>query len=151
MDDTKRIWDQPHGRWSRFAELHMNGLAYGGLMGNARGVARFAGDLLRHESVLLNRGSKAALFAPQYDLRVRLLPVTLGWHPGKLKRTPYVSKPGGGPGFSSNVRLYPELRLGTVFLCNQRRATESDIQAVSDAWDAPFVHAVGPGVTLDGT
>jgi hypothetical protein len=110
-------------------------------VGNHRGYAKFLRDLLSPHSKLFSDATRTAFFAPQRDRRGRLMPTTLGWHRTEVGGTVAYSKPGGGPGFSSNVRLYPELALATVFLSNQMRASEGEIQALSDDLDQPFVEA----------
>jgi len=52
-----------------------------------------------------------------------------------------LSKPGGGPGFNSNLRIYPQRRLASVYLSNQMRASEADIQRFSDQVDRALLSA----------
>ena len=73
------------------------------------------------------------------------MPTTLGWHRGKLADETYYSKPGGGPGFSSNIRIYRDRGLATVWLSNRMRVSESDIQEFSDTLDAELIgSSTGP-------
>lgn len=134
-----QIWDHPAGRWARFQRLYMNGPAYGGVVANARGYARFLQDMLRERSTLLTERGKELFFSEQRDASGRVLPTTLGWHTGQLDGVMYYSKPGGGPGFSSNLRLYRDRGIATVFLANQARVSESEIQRFSDQLDRAFL------------
>jgi D-alanyl-D-alanine carboxypeptidase len=140
MADSK-ILARAHGKWLRFEHLHMNGLAYGGLRATAGGYARFLQDLLQERSRVLGPGAKQLLFSAQQDTRGRALPTTLGFHMGELDGVPYFSKPGGGPGFNSNLRIYPSRRLATVYLSNQMRASEASIQHFSDDLDREILAA----------
>jgi CubicO group peptidase (beta-lactamase class C family) len=129
------------GKWLRFEHLYMNGPAYGGMRATARGYARFLQDLVQPSSRVLSADSKRLLFTPQTDNKGRALPTTLGFHTGELDGVPYISKPGGGPGFNSNLRIYPSRRLATVYLSNQMRASESSIQRFSDNLDRDLLAA----------
>ena len=133
----------PAGKWSRMPHLYMNGAAYGGARATARAYGRFLQDMLRPRSRLLTGESREQFFAPQRDRRGRPLPTTLGWHTGELAGEPYLSKPGGGPGFNSNLRIYPRRRVASVYLSNQMRASEAEIQRSSDAIDRAMLADVG--------
>jgi hypothetical protein len=65
--------------------------------------------------------------------------MTLGWHTGVLGGHGYYYKSGGGPGYSSNIRIYPEKGMASVWLNNKMGVTESPIQELSDAIDSYFV------------
>lgn len=127
------------GSWGRFESLFMNGPAYGGAFATARGYGKLLTDLLSERSSVLSDSSRAALFSPQVDRTGRPLGVTLAFRTGDLGGTPYFSKPGGGPGFSSNLRIYRERGLATVFLSNRMRVSEAEIQRISDELDRPFL------------
>ncbi len=42
----------------------------------------------------------------------------LGWLMGQSSAGPYLEHPGGGPGFATFLRLYPEKTLGIAVLSN---------------------------------
>ena len=134
-----KIMAAASGRWLRFEYLYMNGPAYGGMRATARGYALFLQDLLQPSSRILTAEGKRLLFTPQTDNKGRALPTTFGFHTGELDGVPYISKPGGGPGFNSNLRIYPSRKLATVYLSNQMRATEASIQRFSDNLDRHLV------------
>ena len=141
----KKIWDESvtlgGKRWSRFQVLYMNGPAYGGLNGTATGYAKFLQDMIRKNPKLFSSATRDLFFSTQKDDRGRLLPTTPGWHRGNLNGITYYGKPGGGPGYSSNIRVYPEQRIATVFLSNQTRVSEGPIHAFSDTLDREFLAA----------
>jgi len=47
--------------------------------------------------------------------------MTLGWHIGDLAGRRYFYKQGGGGGFHTMMRLYPEPGIGTVLMVNATR------------------------------
>jgi D-alanyl-D-alanine carboxypeptidase len=127
--------DGTDGRWLRFSRVYMNGPPYGGIIGNARGFCRFLQDQLRPESVLIGPEEMKALFSEQRDAHNRELPTTLGWRRGELGGVTYYGKPGGGPGFHSNIRIYPQRGIATAWFVNQLEVSEAKILQFGDAVD----------------
>jgi D-alanyl-D-alanine carboxypeptidase len=113
--------DGRDGPWLRFARVAMNGPSYGGLFATARGFCKW----LRSE-LAVGRSEP------------------LGWRTGTLGGVAYLGKPGGGPGFCGNVRLYPGLGLATAWFANRMVAQETKIVALTDAVDEAWVGAVPP-------
>jgi len=104
--------DGRDGPWLRFARVAMDGPSYGGLFATVRGFCAFLRGALA-------RRSHAAL----------------GWRAGALAGTSYLGKPGGGPGFCGNVRLYPCLGIATAWFANRMLVSETKIIALADAVD----------------
>jgi len=171
---SREIWEKSVGRWARFRLLYMNGPAYGGIFATAKGgYAKFLQDLLRDKPKLFSKSStKELCFSEQRDVSGKVLPTTLGWHRGHVlmgvvdddeltgtgrsttsPRPPlqhlYFGKPGGGPGYHSNLRIYPKLGIATVFLANTTEVSEGSINALSDLLDKEFLieanRAITPG------
>ncbi len=122
----------------RLHPVYMNGPAYGGLIGTARGFARFLQDQLHAQPLLFN-ATKSLFYAHQKTNRGQESATTLGWHRGQLATVPYYGKPGGGPGFRSNIRVYPERVLATVWFINETGTKEGPINAFTDTLDGHFV------------
>jgi D-alanyl-D-alanine carboxypeptidase len=125
--------------WFRLRPTYMNGPAYGGLIGTARGFARFLQDQLRLKPILFGADTKALFFSPQQDNHGQEIETTLGWHRGQVAGVPYYGKPGGGPGFHSNLRLYPDRSLATAWLVNETGISEKPINTLADALDRHFL------------
>jgi hypothetical protein len=62
-----------------------------------------------------------------------------GWRTSYLENERYYGKPGGGPGFRSNVRLYPRLGLGVAWLANETGINEKQMNSLSDAIDRRLI------------
>jgi hypothetical protein len=73
---------------------------------------------MRTKSVLLNTATKRLLETQQTDGRGRKIPMTLGWNVGHVNGTVYFFKEGGGGGFHSEMRLYPEKDIASVVMVN---------------------------------
>lgn len=117
ITDSK-FWGGSEGKWVRVKSHQLNGPAFGGLVGTARGFAGFLQDQLRPDSLLFNRTTKALLETQQTDSSGAPIPMTLGWHIGQVGDRNYLFKEGGGGGFHSEMRLYPALGIGTVVMVN---------------------------------
>jgi CubicO group peptidase (beta-lactamase class C family) len=117
----------------------MNGPAYGGVIGTVRGFARFLQDQLRPHPLLFDAGTKHLFYTRQTDTRGRALPTTLGWHHGWVDGVPYYGKPGGGPGFRSNIRVYPDQSIATVWFINETGTSERLINRFTDRLDRHFL------------
>lgn len=105
-------------QWLRLNSHYLNGPAFGGLIGTARGFSRFLQDQLRTESVLLGLETKRLLETRQTDGAGRPIPMTLGWHVGETLGVAYLFKEGGGGGFHCEMRIYPTRSIATVVLAN---------------------------------
>jgi CubicO group peptidase (beta-lactamase class C family) len=123
----------------RFKPVYMNGPAYGGLIGTTHAFAKFLQDQLRPSSVLFGDDTKRLFYSEQMDGQGRPIETTLGWHRGVLSGTEYYGKPGGGPGFQSNIRIYPAKALATVWLANEAGGSEGPIHKLTDSLDRYFL------------
>lgn len=106
------------GYWLRLNSHYLNGPAFGGLIGTARGFSRFLQDQLRTESVLFGLETKRLLETRQADGAGRPIPMTPGWHVGETHGVAYFFKEGGGGGFHCEMRIYPTRGIATVVLAN---------------------------------
>ncbi len=104
--------------WLRLKNHYLNGPAFGGLIGTARGFSRFLQDQLRTESALFGLEAKRLLEAQQTDGVGRPIPMTLGWHIGETNGVTYFFKEGGGGGFHSEMRIYPTKGIASVVMVN---------------------------------
>ena len=133
--DGKLIGDY-EGRWLEINGHYVDGPAFGGLVGNARGFAGFLLDQLQSESALFSNETRQALYQAQELSDGTEAPMTAGWHVADPDGAPYFYKEGGGGGFHSLMRLYKNHGIGTVVLTN---ATGFDVQRLLDEVDASFL------------
>lgn len=120
------------GPWLRIEPHYLNGPAFGGLVGTARGFGRVLQDQLRPRSVLFDAATRDLLYTPQRVTSGRLVPMTLGWHIGDLQGVQFFYKEGGGGGFHCEMRLYPARSLATVLMTN---ATGFDVKRCLNTLD----------------
>jgi D-alanyl-D-alanine carboxypeptidase len=125
------------GKWLSIGSHYLNGPAFGGLVGSAKGFGMFLQDQLRERSALFNDDTRRQFYAQQQTTRGITVPMTLGWHIGNLNRQQYFYKEGGGGGFHSMMRLYPRSSVGTVVMTN---ATGFDVAKLLNTIDPVFCH-----------
>ncbi len=140
------------GPWLELGGHYLNGPAFGGLVGTARGFGAFLQDQLRPRSAILDDTTRRLLYAPQRTTQGSAIAMTLGWHIGELDGRRYFYKEGGGGGFRSMMRVYPAHGIATVVMTN---ATGFGVRECLDTVDVQFlvqttrgpVRAPSPSVT----
>jgi D-alanyl-D-alanine carboxypeptidase len=124
LPDKQRLRHAERG-WIRYSPFHLNGAAYGGLMGNAQGWLRLLRALATRSESLLPREHYEAFFTPQpLSVTGRSSGHALAWFVGYLGARPYVCHAGGGPGYYAEARIYPSLGAASVLLTNTTRVRD---------------------------
>ena len=124
------------GRWVEILGHCLDGHAFGGLVGTARGFGKFLQDQLEPHSRVLDDPARSLFFAPQRIDRDGPIPMTLGWHMGAMGDRAFFYKEGGGGGFHCMMRLYPADGIATVMMTN---ATLFDVRGHLNALDVTFL------------
>ena len=96
--------------------FYLNAPAHGGIVASAESYAAVFRDLLHPDSRLLGGEAWAKLLAEQ--VRTRKAAFALAWFIQERDGRRFFSHRGGGLGYVSEVRLYPERGLGSVLLVN---------------------------------
>lgn len=117
--DRARSFEGREGAWEMFRPYHMNGAAYGGLIGSAAGFARFLQALLDDRQALLTSASMAQLFTEHRLVNGKPSGMALAWFTGRLDGERYLHHAGGGGGYYAELRLYPRLKRASVLLFNR--------------------------------
>ena len=116
------------GRWLHIRDHYVNGPAFGGLVGTARGFAAFLRDQLAERSALFDERTRS-LFYEQQRVDSGPIPMTLGWHIGTGSSGEHHYKEGGGGGFHCLMRIHRRQSLGMVVMSN---ATTFDVYRLLD-------------------
>lgn len=104
--------------WLHVKNHYLNGPAFGGIVSSARSIGKFLQEQLREESVLFNKDTKNLFYQQQKNNNGDFIEMTLGWHISTSKSVRYFFKEGGGGGFHSEMRIYPNQRIATVVIVN---------------------------------
>jgi D-alanyl-D-alanine carboxypeptidase len=124
------------GSWLRIAPHYPDGAAFGGLVGTAAGFGKFLADQLRHPSLVLDDATRKLFYAPQRTRRGTTVPMTLGWHIGRLDGRQFFYKEGGGGGFHCMMRVYRDRGIASVMMTN---ATGFDVRRGLNTLDRAFL------------
>lgn len=124
------------GRWLHIRDHYVNGVAFGGLVGGARGFGKFLQDQLHPHSLLFDDTTRARFYAPQRAKDGTEIAMTLGWHVGAVGGVRCFFKEGGGGGFHCLMRVYPSAGVATVVMTN---ATGFNVGKLLDALDPLFL------------
>jgi CubicO group peptidase (beta-lactamase class C family) len=124
------------GRWLHIHDHYLNGPAFGGLVGTARGFGKFLQDQLRPHSTLFNDTTRQLFYAPERTTHGTAVSMTLGWHIGTVGGVRFYYKEGGGGGFHCMMRVYRESGMASVVMTN---ATGFDVRGLLDAVDHRFL------------
>ena len=132
----RRLIGTYDGRWLRIEPHYVNGPAFGGLIGTARGFGIFLQDQLRAQSILFDSSTRDLFFSQQLTSTRQPIPMTPGWHIGNAGNSGFYFKEGGGGGFHSMMRVYRSAGVATVIMSN---ATGFDVSKALNAVDRFFL------------
>ncbi len=122
--------------WLHVKNVYLNGPAFGAAMGTARAFARILQDLLSEQSKLLGSWGKSLLYSQQKTAAGKKIDMTLGWHMSRLNGLVYYYKEGGGAGFRSEMRIYPQVGIASVLMANR---TSFNSRKILNDLDSHFV------------
>ena len=125
------------GRWLHIHDHHVNGPAFGGLVGTAGGFGKFLQDQLRPHSTLFNDTIRQLFTTPVRTRSGTEVPMSLGWHIGAVNGARFLYKEGGGGGFHCMMRVYPVSGIASVVMTN---ATGFDVRGLLDRIDPRFLN-----------
>lgn len=131
--DKEKFMGPREGKWKPFKYFYNNGIAYGGMFGTASGLIKYAQNLLQPNSILLNDRYKEMLFA-ETTVKNKPTGMSLSWFTGSLKGNRYLSHAGGGGGYYVELRVYPELGVGSLIMYNRSGMTDERILDKADAF-----------------
>ena len=107
------------GSWIPFKNYYTNHPAYGGLIGRPNAFILYIQELLKPNSNLISDKSKKMLFTENRTNNGKASGMALSWFSGKLNSFRYFTHAGGGGGYYSEIRIYPELKMGSVLVLNR--------------------------------
>jgi len=117
--DKSRFMDQPESKWKPFKPFYVNDPAYGGLIGTPAGFVAYLREMLKDESILLPDNYKNQLFIENSLADGSKSGMCLAWFTGNLNGIRYFTHAGGGGGYYIELRIYPDLGLGSVIIFNR--------------------------------
>ncbi len=117
--DKSKFMDKAEGQWKPFKSYYANGASYGGLIGTPDAFMKYMQEFLKADSNLLSDYYKKMLFTENYTKDNKATGVCLSWFSGQLNGNKYFTHAGGGGGYYCEIRIYPDLELGSVVFFNR--------------------------------
>jgi len=115
--DRNRYLEKGINGWVPFKNILVNGKAYGGLIGNASGFARYLQAMLRHEEPYTQK-LLDTMWQPAYTNDGKLTRIGLAWRHGTLNDHRYFTMTGGAGGYYCEIRIYPDIKRASVIMTN---------------------------------
>jgi len=109
--DRKKFIAYHQGSLVAFKNIYLHGKAYGGFIGNVRGLASYL-QLFLSNSIFGKIETMESMFTEQKG------GMAMGWFTGNMDGEPYVCHAGGGGGFYCEIRIYPRLRIASALARN---------------------------------
>ncbi|MFO0580430.1 MAG: serine hydrolase domain-containing protein [Polyangia bacterium] len=131
LPDPARLRER-EGVYIRYRPFHLDGAAYGGLKGNALGWLPLLQAIARRDERLLPAPLYDSWFATQALASGAPSGVALAWFTGQLGGYRFVCHAGGGPGYGSEIRVYPELHAASVLMLNTTLVRDTRSLDVAD-------------------
>lgn len=122
----KAIFGQSEKGWTHIRNVYLNGPSYGGVIWSAKAISRVLQDLLSKHPKLLGSKYIELLHSQQKTSSGSLINMTLGWHLSNLHNEQFYYKEGGGAGFRSEMRLYPQSGIASIIITNKTSFDSTD-------------------------
>jgi CubicO group peptidase (beta-lactamase class C family) len=120
-EQGRRLFGSRDGRYLPLRPFDLNCAGIGGLVGTLTDFAPIIAEFLSPSDGALSAGSKRQMLSKQAAGKVGVISdrgVGLAWKLGQVDGIDYWNHEGGGPGYCSELRLYPAQGMGFVILFN---------------------------------
>lgn len=122
--DKSKFMDETEGKWNPFKDNYVNGASYGGLIGTSNAFVRYIQELLKPNCKLITDDYRKMLFVENYTNSNKPTGMCLSWFSGQLNGKQYFAHAGGGGGYYCEIRIYPDLGIGSVIMFNRTGMTD---------------------------
>jgi D-alanyl-D-alanine carboxypeptidase len=117
--DKSRFMGENEGKWRPFKRFYVNGTSYGGIAGKPYAFIKFIQELLKENNCLISDTFRQLLFMENKNNKGENTGMCLGWFTGTLNGVQYFAHAGGGGGYYCEIRLYPDIKNGSVIFFNR--------------------------------
>lgn len=117
--DKSKFKNKNEGKWWSFNNFYVNGASYGGLIGRPTAFVKYIQELLKTDSPLITQEYKQKLFQENRNAQNKNTGMCMSWFSGNLNGEKYVAHAGGGGSYYCEIRIYPQLKLGSVIFFNR--------------------------------
>jgi CubicO group peptidase (beta-lactamase class C family) len=116
-----RVFDKPIGRYVSLRPFNLNTVAIGGLIGSALDFAPMVAEFLSADNGVLQAETRAQMLQQISSGAAGIaskVGVGIGWKLGDVDGVRFWNHEGGGPGFCTEMRIYPDEGVGFVIMMN---------------------------------
>jgi len=117
--DKSKYMNKAGLSWKPFNPFYVNGPSYGGLIGTPDSFMKYIQALLKPDCHLITNEYKKLLFTENYTSNNKPTGMCLSWFKGQLNGNNYFTHAGGGGGYYCEIRIYPDLGLGSLIFFNR--------------------------------
>lgn len=120
--NTRELYGRPHGSLLELHPFELDVAAIGGLLGTPRDFLTLVDEMLRDEDGVVSASGKRLMLTKLATGAAGIASregVGVGWKQGLVDGTVFWNHEGGGPGFCSETRVYPESKVGMVAMMNR--------------------------------
>lgn len=117
--DKSKFMGEVTGKWRSFKKYYVNGAPYGGLIGTPAAFVSYLQELLKTDNSLISDEYRQLLFQENLNNKSKNTGMCLSWFSGELNGNRYFSHAGGGGGYYCEIRIYPDIKKGSVIFFNR--------------------------------
>ncbi len=114
--DKSKFTGKAENGWLPFNYFYVNGISYGGLIANFNGLIKYVQALLQERNPFLSEEYFTFLFRENKTNNGKPTGMCCSWFSGSLKGIEYFCHAGGGGGYYCEIRLYPQIKRGSVVM-----------------------------------
>jgi CubicO group peptidase (beta-lactamase class C family) len=118
--DKGKYYGSKTKNWQHLNKLYIEGLGFGGGFANAKGLAKLMISLMNED--IIKKETLNQSFEIQNYKHDKTGKMALGWWHGKVKDNQSFYHPGGGGGYSCELRIYPEKGIVRVMMMNKTQS-----------------------------
>ena len=112
------LFQKENSKWLSLHPFYVNGIAYGGLFSHPESMMRYCRLLMPGNETFLSESVKNGIYNEHLAENGQNTGMSLGWFVGQLKGHKYICHAGGGAGYYTEIRMYPDLGKGSVIMFN---------------------------------
>jgi D-alanyl-D-alanine carboxypeptidase len=117
--DKSKFMDRSGPVWRPFKPFYVNGSSYGGLIGTQDSFIKYIQELLNPDCKLISPDHKKIMFTENHTNNGKPTKMCLSWFKGELNGNKFFTHAGGGGGYYCEIRIYPDIGIGSVVFFNR--------------------------------
>jgi len=134
--NKKGLLQEANSDWISLHPFYVNGTAYGGLFCHPKSMVRYCQRLMPGNESLLSESTKKWIYNDSPTENGQSTGMSMGWFLGRINGHNYICHAGGGAGYYSEIRVYPEMNKGSVIMFNSSGMKD---KRVLDSIDKQFI------------